>query len=122
MVFEGGVAYREASLEVLTQGFQGGAGRSDLWQLEEAVCHGGIFPSKFAVYPDLLEGSGYEVGLTGKGWGPGDFKIGGRTRNPAGPRFDKFTQEPPASGIGKLDYPRNFAAFLEQHDKAKPFG
>src|SRR5881628_2303260 len=41
------------------------------WQLEEAVCHGGLFPAKFAVYPDLLEKSGYTVGLTGKGWGPG---------------------------------------------------
>ena len=44
------------------------------WQLEEASCHFGLFPAKFAVYPDLLEQSGYAVGLTGKGWGPGDFK------------------------------------------------
>src|SRR5882724_3544229 len=58
------------------------------WQLEEAVCHGGIFPAKFAVYPDLLEQSGYTVGLTGKGWGPGDFKSTGFKHNPAGPSFD----------------------------------
>src|SRR6476661_10916828 len=53
------------------------------WQLEEASCHNGIFPSKFVVYPDLLEKAGYTVGLTGKGWGPGDYKLDGRTRNPA---------------------------------------
>src|SRR6478672_887184 len=51
------------------------------WQTEEACCHNGIFPSKFAVYPDLLERAGYTVGLTGKGWGPGDFQSTGFKRN-----------------------------------------
>ncbi|HET6576041.1 MAG TPA: sulfatase [Fimbriiglobus sp.] len=91
------------------------------WQLEEAVCHFGLFPAKFAVYPDLLEKAGYSVGLTGKGWGPGDFKIGGRTRNPAGPGFNQFTTKPPAANIGKNDYSRNFAAFLKQRPAGKPF-
>jgi len=91
------------------------------WQLEEAACHYGIFPAKFAVYPDLLEKAGYTVGLTGKGWGPGDFKTGGRARNPAGPGFDKLTQAVPASAIGKNDYPGNFEAFLQQRPADKPF-
>src|SRR3954454_1021110 len=65
------------------------------WQLEEASCHNGIFPRKFAVYPDLLERAGYAVGLTGKGWGPGDFKSTGFPRNPAGPSFDQHTTKPP---------------------------
>ena len=91
------------------------------WQLEEATCHNSIFPAKFAVYPDLMEVAGYTVGLTGKGWGPGDFKVTGRTRNPAGPSFDELTHEVPASGIAKTDYPGNFAAFLEQQPEEKPF-
>lgn len=92
------------------------------WQLKEAVSHGGYFPDGFEVYPDLLEKAGYTVGLTGKGWGPGDFKmLAKRTRNPAGPSFDKFTQEPVASGIGRNDYAKNFEAFLEQREKANPF-
>lgn len=91
------------------------------WQLEEAVCHNGILPSKFAVYPDLLEKSGYSVGLTGKGWGPGDFKSTGFKRNPAGPSFDQHKIEPPASGIGRLDYAKNFDSFLQQRPKDKPF-
>src|SRR5438105_3121650 len=36
------------------------------WQLEEACCHNGVFPAKWAVYPDLLEKAGYHVGYTGK--------------------------------------------------------
>jgi arylsulfatase A-like enzyme len=92
------------------------------WQLEEAVCHGGIFPPKFAVYPDLLEAAGYAIGLTGKGWGPGNFKLEGRTQNPSGPGFDdKKMTDVPASGIGKNDYAGNFAAFMEGRDKQKPF-
>jgi N-sulfoglucosamine sulfohydrolase len=91
------------------------------WQLKEAVSHNGLFPSGFEVYPDLLEQAGYTVGLTGKGWGPGDFKACGRTRNPAGPNFDKLTQDVPAAGIGKNDYAGNFEQFLQQRPANKPF-
>ena len=49
-----------------------------------------FLPARFAVYPDLLEAAGYHVGFTGKGWGPGRFEPGGRTRNPAGPAFESF--------------------------------
>lgn len=91
------------------------------WQLEEACCHNGIFPSKFAVYPDLLEQAGYVVGLTGKGWGPGDFKSTGFKRNPAGPTFDQHKTQPPASGIGGNDYAKNLEAFLERRPAGKPF-
>ena len=91
------------------------------WQLEEASCHGGIFPPKFAVYPDILESAGYTVGLTGKGWGPGDFKLNGRTRNPAGPSFDQHKTTPPAKAIGPIDYAKNFESFLSERDSSKPF-
>ncbi|MBA4149818.1 MAG: sulfatase [Verrucomicrobia bacterium] len=91
------------------------------WQLEEAASHFGVFPSKFVVYPDLLEDSGYTVGYTGKGWGPGDFKAGGFKRNPAGPSFAEFKSSPPTTGIGRNDYARNFEAFLQQRSNDQPF-
>lgn len=91
------------------------------WQLEEAVCHGGIFPPKFAVYPDLMEKSGYVVGLTGKGWGPGKFDLEGRTRNPAGPSFDGHKIEVPAKGITPSDYAANFTDFLATQKSGQPF-
>ena len=59
-------------------------------QLAEGGNLWGFLPSRFTVYPDLLEKAGYLVGHTGKGWGPGRFEAGGRTRNPAGPRFESF--------------------------------
>jgi N-sulfoglucosamine sulfohydrolase len=72
-------------------------------QLEEGGNLWSALPAKFEVYPDLLEASGYAVGFTRKGWGPGDFKAGGRERNPAGPSF------------------KSFAEFYAQAPKDKPF-
>jgi N-sulfoglucosamine sulfohydrolase len=91
------------------------------WQLKEAISHYSIFPNEFPVYPDMLETAGYSVGLTGKGWGPGDYKSTGWKRNPAGPEFQAKKLKPPYTGIGNNDYAGNFAEFLNQRDKAKPF-
>src|SRR5688572_9905943 len=59
-------------------------------ELEEGGVLHSFLPAKFPVYTDLLEGAGYYVGYTRKGWGPGRFEPGGRTRNPAGPVFSDF--------------------------------
>ena len=91
------------------------------WQLKEAINHNSLFPTEFAVFPDLLEAGGYSVGLTGKGWGPGDYKSTGWKRNPAGPEFQQHKLKPPHSGISNNDYAANFASFLDQRDKTKPF-
>ncbi len=91
------------------------------WQLAEAMCHNGVFPARWPVYPDLLEQSGYLVGFTGKGWGPGDFRAGGFKRNPAGPEYQKYKTKAPVQGIGNTDYARNFTAFLEDRKPGQPF-
>jgi arylsulfatase A-like enzyme len=62
------------------------------WRLEEGGNLWSTLPAKFDVYPDLLEAAGYHVGYTRKGWGPGYNEPGGRTRNPAGPRYKNFTE------------------------------
>jgi arylsulfatase A-like enzyme len=74
-----------------------------VWQLEEGANLWSTLPAKFETYPERLEKAGYRVGFAGKGWGPGDFKPGGRTRNPAGPNF------------------KNFEAFLATVEKDQPF-
>ena len=61
-------------------------------RLQEGGNLHGFLPKSYAVYPDLLEAAGYVVGFTGKGWGPGRFEPGGRTRNPAGPVFKNFEE------------------------------
>ena len=62
----------------------------DCYRLEEGVNLWSSLPAKFATYPDLLEAVGYHVGYTRKGWGPGRVEAGGRSRNPAGPRYPDF--------------------------------
>src|SRR5437868_6924800 len=59
-------------------------------RLAEGANLHGFLPKHFKVYPDLLEAAGYVVGFHGNGWGPGDFKAGGRARNPAGPSFQSL--------------------------------
>lgn len=63
----------------------------------------GVLPARFPVFTDLLETAGYQVGFSGKGWGPGSFQESGRKRNPAGDRFPSFE------------------AFLQQRDADRPF-
>jgi arylsulfatase A-like enzyme len=72
-------------------------------QLEEGGNLWGFLPTKFPAYPDLVEAAGYTVGFTRKGWGPGNFAAGGRTRNPAGNQV------------------ASFAEFYKQAPKDKPF-
>ena len=91
------------------------------WMLEEAGTHASRFPAKWPTYPDLLAAAGYHVGYTGKGWGPGNYKAGGRTSNPAGPGYSKRTLTPPNRGISRNDYAANFRDFLEARDDDEPF-
>ncbi|HEO70478.1 MAG TPA: hypothetical protein ENN80_04390, partial [Candidatus Hydrogenedentes bacterium] len=75
----------------------------DFWRLEEGASLWSHLPAKFPVYPELLAESGYRVGHTRKGWGPGQLKPGGRDVNPAGPRY------------------KDFEAFLDKTPADKPF-
>ncbi len=84
--------------------------------LEEGGNLHGVLPTKFAVYPDLLEKAGYHVGVTRKGWGPGDLKTAGRTRNPAGPAFASFDDF-----IAKLPEGRPFAFWFGSQDPHRPY-
>jgi N-sulfoglucosamine sulfohydrolase len=61
-------------------------------RLREGANLWGFLPSRFQVYPDLLEKAGYVVGLKGKGWGPGNVQAGGWKRNPAGPSLKSFEE------------------------------
>jgi N-sulfoglucosamine sulfohydrolase len=82
------------------------------WRLEEGGDLWSILPTKFKVYPDLLEEHGYHVGYTGKGWGPGNIEDAGRTRNPAGPEYNTLRLSPKFD-MNPIDYAANFAAFLD---------
>jgi len=92
----------------------------NIWQIENAGTHASSFPKKYEVFQDRLEQSGYFVGFTGKGWGPGNWEASGRPRNPAGTMFSEIKAKTPP-GIRNIDYAANFAHFLSKRPKDQPF-
>ena len=90
------------------------------WQLREAGTHASSFPIDLVVFPQVLERAGYFVGMCGKGWGPGNFKVTGWPHNPCGRDFSVRLDDPPA-GIGNTDYAASFAFFMKQRPKDQPF-
>lgn len=83
------------------------------WQLKEAANHLCYFPAEYASFVEVLAGNGYEVGMTGKGWGPGEAKDAeGKPRQLTGKPYSKRRAQPLTSAINALDYAANFADFL----------
>lgn len=91
------------------------------WQIEEAGTHASSFPLKYECLPDILAQNGYHVGYTGKGWGPGNWKISGREQNPAGPAYNHHKTKPPYKGISNISYVDNFNEFIDKKEKGQPF-
>jgi arylsulfatase A-like enzyme len=85
-------------------------------RLEQGSCLWGFLPKKFPVYPDLLERAGYAVGSTRKGWGPGDFRAGGFTHNPAGPSFKDL-----AAFLKTVPDGKPFCFWFGSHDPHRPY-
>lgn len=88
----------------------------DIWRLEEGANLWGILPSKFQVYTDLLEESGYLVGIEGKGWGPGDFKGGGWDQNPGGAKYNSFEEF-----YNELEKGQPFCYWFSSRDPHRPY-
>lgn len=84
--------------------------------LDEGVNLWSTLPARYPTYPELLERAGYVVGFTRKGWGPGDFKPGGRSRNPAGDQSASFEEF-----MAKRDPSRPFAFWFGSQDPHRPY-
>lgn len=86
------------------------------WRLEEGANLWSRWPNQFAVYPDLLAQAGYHVGFQGKGWGPGDFRFGGREHNPAGRNYRDF-----ATFLARVPPGRPFCFWFGSTDPHRPY-
>ncbi len=92
------------------------------WQLEDAANHQPYFPAKFKSWPEVLMDHGWSVGVTGKGWGPGEANDDqGKPRQLTGVPYNKHQKKPIASGISSNDYAANFVDFLNQAPADKPW-
>jgi len=72
-------------------------------QLADAASLWSKFERANRVFTEQLRDGGYQVGFTGKGWSPGNFKDFGWSENPVGREHKSFEE------------------FLAKRDKAKPF-
>lgn len=88
----------------------------DIWRLEEGANLWGILPKKFGGYPEMLEAAGYIVGFEGKGWGPGSFEAAGRTRNPAGDKYESFSDF-----LGGREPEQPFCYWFSSRDPHRPY-
>ena len=96
----------------------------------------GTLKAEYAVFSLLLQQSGYQLGATGKTWGPG--KLEGftpregkklplrsyssiQTEAILGESFHRRTLKQRRPGMSNLDYAANFEDFLAARDKEKPF-
>lgn len=92
------------------------------WQLKDAANHQCFFPAEFKTVMEELPAHGYHVGVTSKGWEPGDpGKIDGKPRQLAGPRYNEHKCTPPTKCICPTDYAANFEAFLDGRPDDTPF-
>jgi arylsulfatase A-like enzyme len=84
------------------------------WRLEEGANLHGFIAAKFDVYPELLKGAGYFIGLTGKGYGPGSNQ--GRKHNAAGPEFKNFKEF-----LAKRPGGQPFCFWFGSHEPHRPY-
>ena len=82
-----------------------------IWMIEHAGTHASSFDAKYQTFMELLQKNGYHTGSTGKGWGPGNYRTGGRDYNPAGKSY----------GVKRGNYAMGFERFLQARPGKKPF-
>ena len=92
-----------------------------IWRLKQAGVLYGSIPKDVALFPLLLEESGYHVGFTGKGWVPGDPVASGLERYPIGKEYNTASNRFVAKGINDQDYAANFRQFLKDRPDGAPF-
>ncbi len=93
----------------------------EIWQIREAGTHASTFPRDLPVFTEQLASAGYHVGMTGKGWSPGN--AADWPHNPAGKGYSS-RQIPAADrikGIRSNDYAGNFEEFLKDRSDDQPF-
>ena len=93
----------------------------DFYRLRDASMNHTIWPGGIPLYTDLLAQAGYHGGYTGKGWGPGNWKVSGRSFSPAGPEYNHARLTAPGKYISNIDYAANFRAFLARRPREAPF-
>ncbi len=105
----------------------------NIWEIGEAGVLFGVLRPISPAFTQLLRKAGYQLGSTGKTWGPGritgwqrregqqDSSSPSSTELLFGKRYDQRQQSQPQPGINPNDYAANFAEFLRERNPSQPF-
>lgn len=85
-------------------------------ELKEGGNLWGTLPVAFPNYVTILGKNGYLTGLQGKGWGPGNAKIGGYFENPAGRSYENFN-----TFLKQLQPDQPFCFWIGSSDPHRPY-
>jgi uncharacterized sulfatase len=85
-----------------------------LWQNGEAGTHASLFPAHLGIFTDLLIAGGYDMGSTGKTWGPGEVDTVNRL-------FNKTLTGKYYNTDNESEYWREFQKYVKERDPRKPF-
>jgi len=88
----------------------------EIWELGEGANLWSTLADSITTYVDVLERAGYFVGHDRKGWGPGNYEAGGRSRNPAGYTFKDF-----ATFLAEKRGNQPWSFFLSSRNPHRPF-
>jgi len=91
------------------------------WELQQGAFIQAFIPKKVPIVTRILADNGYQVGRTGKGWGPGSHAKLGIPSDSLGTPFNSEEIPDPPEGVRATDYAANFDRFLESLDPKQPF-
>jgi uncharacterized sulfatase len=92
----------------------------DIYRLQEGGVLTGFIREEYALFPSILEESGYVLGYTGKGYWPFTKDAPGGVNEPIGQKYDMHRLAEVPEGISRRDYTANFEEFLNEN-KDLPF-
>jgi uncharacterized sulfatase len=91
------------------------------WELQQGAFIQAFIPKQYPIVTQILARHGYQVGRTGKGWGPGSHAKLGIPSDSLGRVLLSAAIPDPPEGVRSTDYAANFDHFLESLDPKRPF-
>jgi uncharacterized sulfatase len=93
----------------------------DIFRLKEGGVLTGFIRKEYKLFPSLLEGLGYHVGYTGKGYWPFTRDAPDGVNEPIGQRYDEHRLDSVPQGLSKRNYAANFEQFIQDKQEGSPF-
>ena len=89
------------------------------WELKQGAFIQAFIPKEYPIVTRILAENGYQLGHTGKAWGPGSHPDG-IPSDSIGKKYKATISNPPEA-VSPTDYAANFDHFLKDRNPGQPF-